>query len=483
MSIVEKLRFCLLGIIAGSVFLAHRAESAETNSYYRKLTLASERVDTVDPYGPLFYKRASETTTIWGFPPLFSYTVDDDIDYSEGDLLYPIAGFDRFGTEYKYHICQVFNFTGGQTQGETNVNRFTLFPFYFQQRSPIPEKNYTAFLPFHGTLKNRLFRDEVHFVMMPIYVQSRKRDMVTDNYVYPFFHLRHGDGLKGWQFWPIIGREHKEITHRTNDWGDVDLVAGHDKLFVLWPIHFNTTTGIGTTNTVKQHAILPLYTILRSPNRDSSTYFWPFGYTKTIDREKHYTEIGAPWPFIVFTHGTGKTTRRVWPFFSHASNGTVESDWYGWIAYKVNRIHSPPLERERIRILLFLFSHVSEKSTETGRERIRNDFWPFYTFHRDLNGDENLQILSILEPLLPNNKSIERNYSPLWALWRTEKSPKTGACSQSLLWNLYRRETSPEQKKLSLLFGLFRYQSGSDGRQWSLFYIPVGKKKDQTQSE
>ena len=440
----------------------------------RRLTLAPPPEDTVDPMGPLFYRRTAETTRTWALPPLFSYTLDEETDFAETDFLYPISSYDRFGSQYRFHIIQVFNFSGGESQVETNVSRFTLFPIYFQQRSPIPEKNYTAVLPIYGTLKNRLFRDEVYFILMPIYVQSRKRDVVTDNYVYPFFHLRHGDGLNGWQFWPIIGREHKDITYRTNSWGDAELVGGHDRSFVLWPFYLRQKAGIGTTNPVTQHAILPLYSIYRSPLRDSSTYLWPFGYTRTVDREKNYTEIGAPWPFIVFAHGPGKETRRVFPFYSQASTPTLESDWYLWPVYKYNRVHADPLDRERTRILFFLYSHTSEKNTETGAARVRDDFWPLFTKHHDFNGDERFQILSILEPLIPNNKSIERNYSPLWALWRTEKNVKNGARSQAALWNLYRRETSPDRKKLSLLFGLFRYQSGTAGRHWSLFWFPMG---------
>ena len=37
------------------------------------------------------------------------------------------------------------------------------------------------------------------FILFPLYVQSRKRDLVTDNYLFPIFHSRHGDKLKGWQ--------------------------------------------------------------------------------------------------------------------------------------------------------------------------------------------------------------------------------------------------------------------------------------------
>ena len=75
------------------------------------------------------------------------------------------------------------------------MKRFTLFPIYFQQRSPDPKENYTALASFYGHLRNRLFRDEIFFVMFPIYSETRKRDVVTENYLYPFFDLRHGDGL------------------------------------------------------------------------------------------------------------------------------------------------------------------------------------------------------------------------------------------------------------------------------------------------
>ena len=111
------------------------------------------------------------------------------------------------------------------------------------------------------------------------------------------------------------------------------------------------------------------------------------------------------------------------------------------------------------------------------------DFLPFFSYRRDFNGNSRLQVLALLEPFTPTSKSIERNYSPLWALWRAEKNPQTGAASQSLLWNLYRREATPEAKKCSLLFGLFQYQSGSKGKSMRLFYIPLGGKKAQAPGE
>lgn len=465
---------CLLGLVSA-------AQGDENYSAfgpaYHEFRLTLDQGHRTEAAGPFYYHDVKRDTHVWASPPLFSYTLEPTIGYEEFDFLYPLLSYDRFETEYRFHIFQVFSFAGGKTQQDTNVSRFTLFPIYFQQRSPDPELNYTAVLPFYGHLRNRLFRDEVDFVMMPLYVRSRKKDVVTYNYFYPFVHRRYGNGLTGWQVWPVVGKEHKILTTVTNHWGDPILVPGHERFFAPWPIYLKAKSGIGTTNPVSQTAVLPFWSSYKSPNRDSWTAPWPIGLTHTIDREKKYEEWGAPWPIVVFSRGEGKYTSRVWPFYSQAHTATQESDWYMWPVYKYNRYKTESLERDRTRILLFLYSDTREKNLDTGSTTSRRDFWPFYTWKRDWDGSQRLQVMSILEPLVPNNKSIERNYSQLWAFWRAEKNGRTGASSQSLLWNLYRRDTAPEQqeKKVSLLFGFFQYQSNSEGRRWSLFHVPVAK--------
>ena len=74
---------------------------------------------------------------------------------------------------------------------------------------------------------------------------------------------------------------------------------------------------------------------------------------------------------------------------------------------------------------------------------------------------------------MPNNRGIERNWSPLWSLWVSESNPRAGKNSQSLLWNLFRHESAPGVKKVSLLFGLFQYHSDSEMKRIRLGYIPV----------
>lgn len=425
--------------------------------------------------GPLlsFEREGSERT--WGLHPLFSTVSDPDTDSREFDFLYPVLTYDRFGLDYKLQLFQVVSFAGGQTMALQDKRRFSLFPFYFQQRSPDPDLNYTGVVPFYGHLKNRFFRDEISWVMLPAYLQTRKRDVVTDNYLVPFFHKRHGNGLTGWQAWPLIGREHKDVTTSTNMYGDVEPVGGHDKLFVLWPFFIRNDLGIGTTNQQTQRLLLPFYSAQRSPARDTTSYVWPLGFTYTEDREKQYREWGAPWPLIEFARGKGKTLNRIFPFYSHGETATVQSDFVLWPIYRHNSLRAESLERDRVRILFFLYSDIVERNTNTASVRHRTDLWPLFTARQEHNGNERLQLLAPLEGLLRGNAASERNYSPLWSVWVSEKNAKTGAASQSFLWNLYRRDITPRTRKSSLLFGLFHYQSGPEGNRWRVFYIPFGK--------
>jgi len=361
---------------------------------------------------------------------------------------------------------------GGQEPDEFNTHRFTLYPVYFQQRSLDTNLDYTAVIPFYGHLQHRLFRDRIFFVMFPIYGETQKKDVVTDNYFYPFVHVRHGDGLHGWQVWPFVGREHKVVTTQTNGFGDVSTIGGHDHSFVLWPFWLSQDNGLGMENPEKFRASLPAFVVTRSTNRDDTTVLWPF-FSWIVEREKQYHEWEGPWPFVIFTRGTGKTTSRVWPIFSQSHNATMESDSYVWPIYRYKRLHSDPLDERSTRIAFYLYTGVTEKNTETGHEKLRRDMWPFFTWRRDFDGNTRLQVLAPIESILASNRGIERNWSPIWSLWRSENNPREGLASQSLLWNLYRHETGRDQKKISLLFGLFQYQRDGKNSRTRIFYIPV----------
>jgi hypothetical protein len=470
MTRLKPLVASLLAVFAGSAL----ADPPSFGPFYHQFDLTLTPGERTEAFGPFYYRQESEAEKTWAVPPLLSYTKDPDHELKEFDFCYPLLTYDRYGDQYRWQFFQLLNFASTPSNDEAVRSRFTLFPIYFQQRSTDPTQNYTMFVPFYGHLQKRFWREEVFMVMLPFYVQSRKKDYVTDNYMYPFFHLRHGDALEGWQFWPFYGHEHKGVTTRTNGFGDIEVIGAHDRVFVMWPFYFNEKNSLGTPDPFIEHTLFPFYGSQRSPKRDSTTVMWPF-YNRIDDREKQYREWQVPWPIIEFARGEGKYKNRVLPFFSHARSPVQQIDTYLWPVYKYDRIHSDPLDRVRRRILYFLYSDIVERNTETQSSKRRTDLLPLFTYRRDHNGNTRLQLIAPLEVFTIGAHKIERDYSPVWSVWRAERNPTTQAASQSLLWNLYRHETAPERKKFSLLFGLFQYQSTPEGKQARLFYIPLGR--------
>ncbi len=448
--------------------------------------------------GPLIYDEVSAEREQWALSPLWSYAHDSGVDSTEFDILYPVLTYDRFGPEYRVQLGQMLSFSGGRvSQTDTNLSRFTLFPFCFIQRSRVPAENYSAFWPVYGRLQNRLFRDEIDFALWPLYVKTvrrpayappapeseflglmhrffegRRGDVTTYNWLAPIFHVRTGTGLRGWQVWPLIGVEHKQPLPWTNRWDEIEFDGGHEKFFALWPLFFRNRLGLGTTNEEDQTIVLPFFSSSRSPLRDSISAPWPIGYTYTVDRARRYREWSAPWPVVVFARGEGKTTSRVWPFFGLSHNDTLESDFYLWPLYKYNRLQAPPLDRERTRLAFFVYSDVIERNTESGQARRRVDAWPLFTFQRDWTGNERWQTFSVLEPFLSTSKSVERNYSQVWSVVRAERNATNHTSSESLFWNLYRHTGSVTNRHSSLLFGLVQWDVGPEGRKSRWFYLP-----------
>ena len=452
-------------ISLGGVFarpLAAATSNPDHGPALARFQLTLEEGVRTEAAGPFYYSETKGQEHNWGFIPFYSHYVDPSVEYSEKEILYPLFSDIHYGKEHRWQFGQLYSIALGGEPDDSTTRRVTVFPFYFKQRAADTNLNYTAYMPFYGRLKDRLFHDEMYFVMFPFYAETRKRDVVIKNYMYPFVDVRHGAGMHGWQVWPIIGREHKDVTTQTNGFGEASMVGGHDRSFFIWPFYLKQDNGVGTDNPEKNRTSFPFYSYSRSPLRDATSALLIFNWID--DRGKKYHEWQGPWPFVIFTRGEGKTTSRVWPVFSQSHDASQESDSYLWPAYVYRSTHSADLDFRRTRIGFYLYVSVVEKNLATGGERRRLDMWPFFTWHRDFNGNERLQILAPVEPAIPDQRGIVRNWSPFWSFWRAEKNAHTGATSRSLLWNFYRCETRPGYKKVSLCFGLFGYESGGESK-------------------
>lgn len=406
-------------------------------------------------WGPFFEKKIDENTSITLLPPLFSSIQNPKLEHRKWDIFYPLIGYVRYGKEWRFHMLQLFNFSGGS--GSEDAKRISLFPFYFHKKSSDENQNYIALVPFWGRLKNRFLRDEIHFIMFPIYIQSKKRDVITNNYLAPFFHLRKGDRLKGWQLLPLVGFEKKGLTTKTNEIGETTQIGGHKKFFFIWPLYFHDQTGLGT-NPQSHRALLPLFSFFQSPHRSSLTAPWPIGLTITRDHQRQYREIGFPSPFIVFARGEGKRTNRLWPLFGKAEKKGIASEFYLWPLFRKRRLETDyQIIEQRQWGLVF---YVDKKELDKGDASVsqRRSLWPFFNWRSNSKGQSEFQLIAPFAPLFPANEAIARHYSPAFCLFHSVHFPEKNFRSRSFLWNFYRREKWEKELRGSALFGLIRWK-------------------------
>lgn len=457
-----------LGLLLSLSSTSLRGEEGSTRQAGKPASHGNSATNSTPRFseGPLFQYRLGEESEMWSLSPFFSHSINHGADSEEWDVLYPFFTIDRTGLEYRYQFIQLLSWSGGGAQDDKGTRRFTLFPFYFQQRSEDPSKNYTALFPFYGTMRGHLFRDEVKVIMAPFFLRSKKQDFTTDNYLMPFFHLRYGPQVKGWQFWPLYGTEHRSVSTRTNGFGEAELIPGHDKTMALWPFFFSQHLGVGSDNPDRRLVALPFYNMQRSRLRDSTSWVWPFGYTLTEDREKKYREQAILYPFIVWADGEGKQAYRLWPLASVTKVPGTTREVYLWPLYRHDHAKAEPLDRERTRILYFIYSDLKEKNTVTGTELRRTELWPLFAARKEPDGRKTFRMPALVESALAGNKSVERNWTPLWSVWRTEEDPAKKTSRQSALWHFADFEQTPESKKGSLFFGLLKYQTASGNTRW-----------------
>lgn len=476
----RRLRRCLpgmgrrlLAVAIGALVASQAARAGEAEllagPLWQDIGLTLEPGTGEEGFGPLYYRQDREDEVLWAVPPVVSALKSKDGEKGQWFVLPPVFSWRRYGEDTRWQFFQLLNGSRMETIRDPEVRRINLFPFFLYQDAPDQERSYWSLFPIYGTVRNRLYRDEIQYAAFPLWMTSRKGTMTTHNVLFPFLHLREGPGLRGWQFWPFVGHEHLEPSTRTNLADVVEPVPGHDKTFVLWPIGFHNRTGLGTDNEGRVDAVLPLFYRERTPKKDHTSVGWPF-ISWTEDREQKYHQWNAPWPLVGFARGEGKTLDRVLPLFSVGRTPTLEAQTYLWPLYRRRHLHTESIDRDRRQFAVFLYSDLKERNFDTGKSARRIDAWPFFSWTRDTEGRERLQALSLLDPLR-RGAGLERNWAPLWALWRDEWNPATGAESQSLLWNLYRREARPGVTKGSLLFGLVQYQSDSAGRRWRWLHL------------
>ena len=348
---------------------------------------------------------------------------------SEFTVLYPLFTYRNYRDTYQWSVFDLIVHYGRHDGAPPAPSRepqtFDIWPVYFSRQTGDPATTYHAVLPFGGRMQDKLFYEELKFVLFPLYLQSKRHQSITTWYPWPLVHSTHGVE-RGFAFLPLFGwKSHPgQFEHR----------------FYLWPFGWHDVDAAAPerpagTGPTEQVGILPFYTATRSPDVQARNYLWPFfGYTdRTAPYRYHETRYF--YPFLVQGRGENHYRSRYGPFYTHSRILDVEKVWAPWPLYRRAQWQDGDILQTKINVAYFLFLKQTQHkiSNPAAAPAVKAHYWPLLSYWDNGNGLRQWQALSPFEVFFPNNKEMRASYSPLFALYRREERPN-GDTRSSLFW-------------------------------------------------
>lgn len=424
--------------------------------------------------GPLLKFESSSETTRTAVRPLFFHESNAAEPSSTTDLLFPVATIDQGEDLTNFQLLRLLTYDFG-ARDSGSKDEFMLFPLLFYSHPPGRDASFALF-PLGGRIEGKYGRERIDFALFPLYARTSTKELTTTNIPWPIFSWVEGEGVSGWQLWPLYGYTEKR--------------GSYHKRFFLWPLFFRNEVTLPGNESLRETVIFPLWASVDSPSFQAQNLLWPF-FTHTADHENGFEEWDFPWPLLRLTQGEVRNGVRVLPFYARERVGAYEKRWFLWPLYKIEERDSDILDYRRDRIAYFLYSDTEERrhGEELPRKK-RVALWPLFTYE-NIDGLASFSTLALLEPFFPDHERIERNWAPLWQLYQT-RWDRQGNQASSLLWNLYWKEKRGEDLRwelfplvhyrhdsavgvdLSLFKGLLRYRRNVDRTKLTFLFLPWG---------
>jgi hypothetical protein len=333
-----------------------------------------------------------------------------------------------------------------------------LLPFYFQGRGAGGE-NYFALFPLGGTIREFLGRDDIAFVLFPLFGKSRVNEVKTTSVLWPVFSHTRGDGIARDRIFPIYGKS--------------ALAGKYEKKFVFWPI-WNSAEYFYEDNPGKTWILFPFCG--RAKMEKESTFWILPPFFRFTDGEEE-NRLLCPWPFIQKKESERHDKFYVWPLWGRDryEGGLKHRNFVLWPFLWSERTEQAHLTKTRRMALPFFFSergYLKEEGVPKDKQEMISNYWkiwPLVSWQRE-GRTSRFRFLELWP--IKNSAPIERNWSPLWTLFK--RTHKEDVVRSELLWFLWQSEhrENDQSREYSLLKGLFSYKKSPAGGKIRLFWIP-----------
>ena len=131
-------------------------------------------------------------------------------------------------------------------------------------------------------------------------------------------------------------------------------------------------------------------------------------------------------------------TNRFFPLFSVKKEEDFETGYALWPLYSWRKHELEDYEIKKKAIAYFLYKDVQNiPKVEGGRDSRAINLWPLFTYRRTTDDKAYFNFISPLETFLQDNAPRERNWVPIWTIFRWDRDEEGNHVSSflcSCLW-------------------------------------------------
>lgn len=386
---------------------------------------------------PLIFMDETEAWRQFSFVPFYIERTSPDDSEKRVQFLWPIWMYRRSGKDVSIRLLPFYTYWKDYFPydgDEAYDLHYMLFPIIFGSESPEDGKSF-AFFPIGGKMRNFLGRDEIGFVLFPLYMEYTKRELHQRNYLWPVLSFSEGDGYSGFRVWPLYGYFEREGVYRRE--------------FVLWPIYSHQTFDLDKEHSGERLMVFPLFAREDSARRRYRSVLWPlFGHEENFAR--NFEEYSVPWPFIVITRGDVYQTR-LWPLYGYKRADDQETWFLLWpFGRRREYALAEDVHVHEVRFNPIIYNETVTNDAgaiESRKERV----WPLWRFRRYEDGSTRFRMLALL--WFDDERGFGPQYSPLWTIYDRSQQPD-GDCETRALWGLihHSRSGTQSETRIPLLF-------------------------------
>jgi hypothetical protein len=383
--------------------------------------------------------------------PFYSRAVTDEQGQVQ-DFLWPLYSRKEFKNEQSSRTL-LFRYKHTFHDGENPARyRNWVLPVWFHGRDANGQR-YLSVFPLGGTLNEFLGRDEITYVLFPLYGKSRINDVKTTSVLWPIYSHTRGEGIQRDRVFPLYGKSVLENKY--------------EKKFVLWPF-WTSADYFYPGDSGRSWILFPL---CGRANLDKERTLWVVPPLFRFTEGERQSRTWCPWPFFQKVTGPRENRLYFWPIWGEKETHKSRRAFALWpFLWSLQNEEREATRTRRMALPVWFSDHLVAHPADDVPATTVSDYWKIWPLMSYCREEKTTRFRMLELWPLRNSPPVERNWAPFWTLY--QKSSVEGVVRRDALWFVWNSESEPAtgRKEWSLLKGLAACKTQDEHRSLQLLY-------------